>query len=102
VLQAQDAPERIDGRFTAVYLSDGTRASRDRCSMASSHRHISDCRDRANACCCLAPDRRRFEWVGPGAPEWGAAIAFPESQRIVLQGRIRGSDAGDPRGSRAA
>jgi hypothetical protein len=46
----------------------------------------------------IAPDKRRFrEWVGPGAPEWGAAIAFPESQRIVMQGRSAGSDAGDPR-----
>jgi hypothetical protein len=46
----------------------------------------------------IAPDRRRFrEWVGPGAPEWGAAIAFPESRRIVMQGRSSGTDAGDPR-----
>ena len=28
----------------------------------------------------IAPDARRFrEWAGPGAPEWGAAIAFPAS-----------------------
>ncbi len=46
----------------------------------------------------LAPDERRFrEWVGPAAPEWGAAIAFPASNRIVMQGRTAGSDAGDPR-----
>ena len=45
----------------------------------------------------LAPDSRRFhEWAGPGAPEWGAALAFPESRRIVMQGRSAGSDAGDP------
>ena len=45
----------------------------------------------------LAPDKRRFrEWVGPGAPEWGAAITFPESRRIVMQGRSSGSDAGVP------
>ncbi len=35
--------------------------------------------------------------VGDGAPEWGAAIAFPASQRIVMQGRDAGADAGDPR-----
>jgi hypothetical protein len=46
----------------------------------------------------LAPDYKRFrEWVGPGAPEWGAAITFPESQRIIMQGRKAGSDAGNPR-----
>lgn len=44
----------------------------------------------------IAPDKRRFrEWAG-GAPEWGSAVAFPESRRIVLQGRRAGSDAGDP------
>lgn len=35
--------------------------------------------------------------VGPNAPEWGAAIAFPDEHRIVMQGRAAGSDAGDPR-----
>jgi hypothetical protein len=45
----------------------------------------------------VAPDVRHFrEWVGPGAPEWGAAIAFPESRRIVLHGRDAGGRAGDP------
>ena len=45
----------------------------------------------------IAPDRRRFrEWAGPGAPEWGAALAFPESRRIVMQGRGASSDAGNP------
>ena len=44
----------------------------------------------------IAPDKRRFrEWAG-GAPEWGSAIAFPESRRIVLQGQRAGADAGDP------
>ncbi len=45
----------------------------------------------------IAPDAARFRaWAGPGAPEWGAALAFPESRRIVMQGRSSGSDAGDP------
>ena len=45
----------------------------------------------------IAPDARRFrEWVGPGAPEWGAALAFPESRRIVLHGRDAAAKAGDP------
>jgi hypothetical protein len=45
----------------------------------------------------LAPDERTFRaLVGAGAPEWGAAIAFPASQRIVMQGRDAAA-AGDPR-----
>ena len=45
----------------------------------------------------IAPDKHRFQqWIGPSAPEWGAAVAFPESSRIVMQGRDAGSDAGDP------
>jgi hypothetical protein len=45
----------------------------------------------------LAPDQKRFrEWVGPYAPEWGAAVAFPESNRIIMQGTSAGADAGNP------
>jgi hypothetical protein len=45
----------------------------------------------------LAPDDARFRaWVGPGAQEWGAAIAFPAEQLIVMQGADAGADAGDP------
>ncbi|HEY7237184.1 MAG TPA: hypothetical protein VH539_23710 [Gemmatimonadaceae bacterium] len=45
----------------------------------------------------IAPDQQRFrQWAGPGAPEWGAALAFPESRRIVMQGHSASSDAGDP------
>lgn len=46
----------------------------------------------------LASDDAMFRrLVGSGAPEWGAAIAFPSQQRIVMQGRDAGADAGDPR-----
>lgn len=54
-------------------------------------------RPRARVLLAIAPDLRRFrKWVGPGAPEWGAAIAFPGLQRIVMQGRSASSSAGDP------
>jgi hypothetical protein len=99
-LRAQDAPERIDrGRFTAVYFPTERALARsllDGAVRTDSFPGLP--RPRQRVLLALAPDRRRFrEWVGPGAPEWGAAIAFPESQRIVLQGRSAGSDAGDPR-----
>jgi hypothetical protein len=45
----------------------------------------------------IAPDAAHFRaWAGPGAPEWGAALAFPESRRVIMQGGSAGSDAGDP------
>ncbi|MEP6493048.1 MAG: hypothetical protein ABJF01_10250 [bacterium] len=100
VLGAQDAPERIDrGRFTAVYFPTERALAKSLLEQAERTDTFPGLpRPRQRVLVALAPDRRRFrEWVGPGAPEWGAAIAFPESQRIVLQGRSAGSDAGDPR-----
>lgn len=53
---------------------------------------------RDTAWIAIAPDRATFRaWVGPSAPEWGAAIAFPERRLIILQGRDAGADAGEPR-----
>jgi hypothetical protein len=54
-------------------------------------------RPRERVLIAIAPDARRFrQWAGPGAPEWGVALAFPESRRVIIQGRAAGSDAGDP------
>ncbi len=45
----------------------------------------------------IAPDERAFrETVGRGAPEWGAAFAWPAEGRVVMQGRSAPSSAGDP------
>lgn len=44
-----------------------------------------------------ASDAMFRQLIGTGAPEWGAAIAFPSSQRIIMQGRDAGAGAGDPR-----
>jgi hypothetical protein len=45
----------------------------------------------------IASDRGHFrELVGSATPDWGAAVAFPDSRRIVLQGQRAGSDAGNP------
>ena len=95
----EEAPFRIDsGRFTIVaFPGDAPLA---RAMLASAVRNDTFPglpRPRARALIAIAPDDRRFrEWVGPHAPEWGAAIAFPQLQRIVMQGRSAGSDAGDP------
>ncbi len=45
----------------------------------------------------IAPDAARFRrWAGSGAPEWGAAVAFPAQRLIVMQGRSANTSAGDP------
>jgi hypothetical protein len=55
-------------------------------------------RPHAHARILITPDARHFrEAVSRGAPEWGAAIATPESGRIVMQGSRASSAAGDPR-----
>jgi hypothetical protein len=54
-------------------------------------------RPRERVLIAIAPDARRFrQWAGPGAPEWGVALAFPQSRRIIIQGSAAGSEAGDP------
>jgi hypothetical protein len=97
---AQDAPERLDrGRFTAVFFPDDRALATSLLDGAVKNDSFPGLpRPRARVLLAIAPDRRRFrEWIGPGAPEWGAAITFPELQRIVMQGRSSGSDAGNPR-----
>ncbi len=45
----------------------------------------------------VAPDAASFRaLIGPSAPEWGVAVAFPQSQRIVMQGRFAGVEEGNP------
>jgi hypothetical protein len=54
-------------------------------------------RPRQRILIAIAPDARHFrQWAGPGAPEWGVALAFPDSRRVIIQGSAAGSDAGDP------
>lgn len=94
-----DAPLRLDrGRFTVVcYPSEQRLASAllDRALVADTFPGLP--RPTHHVLIAIAPDQRRFRaWAGPDAPEWGAALAFPDSRRIVMQGRSAGSDAGDP------
>jgi hypothetical protein len=99
-LRAQDdAPLRLDvGRFTAVYYPADDRLVRSLLADAARTDSFPWLpRPRQRVLLAIAPDATRFRaWIGPSAPEWGAAIAFPESRRIVMQGRGAGSDAGDP------
>jgi hypothetical protein len=96
----EGASERIDrGRFTAVFFPDERELATSLLNSAVRTDTFPGLpRPTQRVLLALAPDMRRFrEWVGPGAPEWGAAITFPESRRIIMQGRSAGSDAGNPR-----
>lgn len=94
-----DAPRRLDvGRFTAVYFPKDdalVHALLDYAARTDSFPWLP--RPRQRVLIAVAPDAARFRaWAGPYAPEWGAALAFPDSRRIVMQGSSAGSDAGDP------
>lgn len=98
-LLAQDAPERLDrGRFAFLYFPQDRGLAASLAALAIRTDSFPGlARPRQQVVIAIAPDRRRFrEWVGDAVPEWGSAAAFPESRRIVLQGRAAGSDAGDP------
>jgi hypothetical protein len=97
-LHGQETPERLDrGRFAFLFYPH----DRQLATSLAAHALATDtfpglARPAQRVIIAIAPDRRRFrEWAG-SAPEWGSAIAFPESRRIVLHGQRAGSDAGDP------
>jgi hypothetical protein len=90
---------RLDlGRLTAVaYPSDLPLARALLAAAARRDTFPGLPRPRARVLLAVAPDAATFRaWAGPGAPEWGAALAFPGERRVVMQGRAAGSEAGDP------
>jgi hypothetical protein len=94
-----DAPKRLDaGRFTAVFFPQDDRLARALVTEAARTDSFPWLpRPRERVLIAIAPDARRFrQWAGPGAPEWGVALAFPDSRRVIIQGRAATSDAGDP------
>jgi hypothetical protein len=94
-----DAPRRLDvGRFTAVYFPRDEALARSLLTNAAANDSFPWLpRPQQRVLVAIAPDAAHFRaWAGPAAPEWGAALAFPESRRVVMQGRAAGSDAGDP------
>jgi Peptidase MA superfamily len=96
----EEAPDRLDrGRFTAVYFPSERTLTQSLLEYSIRNDTFPGLpRPRQHVLVAIAPSRKLFrEWVGPGAPEWGAAITFPDSRRIVMQGRFAGADAGDPR-----
>lgn len=105
VAVAQGAPEtgaqgiRLDnGRFTVVAGRRDERLARALMASAVVNDRFPGLRpSSARVLIAVAPDADTFRlWVGPFAPEWGAAIAFPDQQRIIMQGGYASSEAGDP------
>ena len=97
--QPPAAPIRLDtGRAAIVYYPSEARLARTLAGIVvKSDTFPGLPRPKARILIAIAPDEQRFrEWVGPSAPEWGAAVAFPGSNRIVMQGSSAGADAGDP------
>lgn len=96
----RDPGVRLDaGRFTIVAEREDERLARALLAEAQRRDTFPGLpRPRQQVLIAIAPDAARLRaWVGPHAPEWGAAFAFPDQRRIVMQGRGAGSDAGDPR-----
>ena len=98
-MRAQAPLSLTEGRFTARFYPNESRLAHSLLDLAvASDTFPGLKRPTQRVTLEIAPDEPRFrEWIGPGAPEWGAAIAFPGERRIVMQGRSAGSDAGDPR-----
>jgi hypothetical protein len=88
-----------EGRFTVVHFPAEARLARSLLTEALGRDSFPGfSRPSAAVRLMLAPDEATFRaWVGTGAPEWGAAIAFPSRQRIVMYGRDQGASSGDPR-----
>lgn len=98
-LEPGDSSMRFDGgRFTVMSSVRDVRLARAMLAAAQQHDSFPGLpRPSAHVRIAIAPDAAHFrQWVGPSAPEWGAAIALPDEQRIVMQGGRAGSDAGDP------
>ncbi|GJG87687.1 hypothetical protein tb265_28680 [Gemmatimonadetes bacterium T265] len=94
------ATVRVDhGRFTAVAYPGDVSLARSLLDDAAERDTFPGLpRPRRHVVLLIAPDAAHFRaWGGPGAPEWGSALAFPATGRVLMQGHRAGSDAGDPR-----
>ena len=96
--RAQNEIQLEDGRFTIVAAPQDEPLARAMLRSAGARDTFPGLpRPQDRVRIVIAEDRRRFrELIGPSAPEWGAAIAFPADRLIVMQGRAAPSSAGDP------
>lgn len=98
-----DWPRGLDtlsaGRFTVAFVAPDARLARSLLTEAQRADTFPGLpRPKAAVLLLVAPDGETFRaWAGPRAPEWGAAVAFPALQRIVMHGRDAAAESGDPR-----
>jgi hypothetical protein len=88
----------VAGRFSVISCGDDARLARSYLEAAQRNDSFPGLpRPTAAVSILVAPDAETFRaWVGETAPEWGAAVAFPALQRIVMQGRYGAAADGDP------
>lgn len=93
-----DASLLVGDRFRVLHFGDDARLARSYLDAAQRHDSFPGLpRPRAEVLILVAPDAQTFRrWIGASAPEWGAAVAFPAQQRIVMQGRYGAAADGDP------
>jgi len=92
-------PVRLDGgRFSVLAEPRDARLARSLLVAAMTRDTFPGLpRPKAHVIIAIAPDVAHFRaWTGPATPDWGAAVAFPDAQRIVVQGGAAPSVAGDP------
>ncbi|HEY0971346.1 MAG TPA: hypothetical protein VGE02_10320 [Gemmatimonadales bacterium] len=97
--EGDSASIRLDaGRFTVVAHARDAVLARSLLEAAGANDTFPGLpRPRARAIIAVAPDEGTFRrWVGPRAPEWGVAVAFPGSGRIVVRGRGAGAARESP------
>jgi hypothetical protein len=84
------------GRFTILYAPTDARLAASLVESAATRDSFPGLpRPQLRVDIWLAPDDRTFrQWAGDGAPEWGAAFAFPLERRVILHGH-RGGKGGD-------
>lgn len=88
----------VGGRFSVIHCAPDARLARSYLEAAQRNDSFPGLpRPTAAVSILVAPDAETFRaWVGDQAPEWGAAVAFPARQRIVMQGRYGAAADGDP------
>ncbi len=88
----------VEGRFTVVHFAADERLAQSYLATARQRDSFPGLpRPTRPVLILVAPDAATFRaWTGGSAPEWGAAIAFPAQQRIVMQGRYNAAAGGDP------
>jgi hypothetical protein len=95
----RDTERLVGGRFTVLHEASDAVLARALLRAAQANDSFPGLpRPQQRVVIAVAPTPALFrEWVGDAFPEWGAAAAFPASQRIVMQGAgSGGSRAGDP------